>query len=117
MSGNNHYKGWQQLLNKRPKRVIFFMIAILLLGIVLIFIRRSNSGPGHAEPIEKLIESFDTTDIHRKGSIDYMGEFYDVIQLEGETKRILQKDTLTREDSLFLKEVNKKLNRMLDEKN
>lgn len=103
-------------LHKNRKYIISLMMIVMLFGIIGIFIRRLKNPETRSETLDKVIDTIDSTKIMDQNPLNSISEFYDLMQLEAETKEILKKDTLTSKDSLFLLEVNKKLNHILHEK-
>lgn len=122
MSEKKHFKkmenamsGVGRYIKGHPRPVLIIMLIIMFLGIVGLFIRRANSGQTPSQALDGIVLPIDT--VMENGAFMDISELYEVMQLESETRRILKKDSLTHDDSLFLEKVNEKLNSLLNEKN
>ena len=103
---------------KNPKKVIIIMLLIMGLGIgwLIVKIYRSEKKESKESMVEKIMHPIDTAHFFKESPTDKIFQLQEVMRLESKTKSILKKDTLSREDSIFLLEVNQKLNNILNEK-
>lgn len=102
-------------LSKSPRTTIVIMFILLLLGLVLIFVNRSKNreDPGmEAITIDQILDVTDSIEINYG-----FGDLIEVLSLEKQLKEVMSKDSLTSKDSLFIKSLDQKLNKMIDEKN
>lgn len=122
---------FREAATNNPKIILSAMMLILLAGLIMIFVKRSmikEAGGEGFDKVSKIARTIDD-DVVNSDSIfnqksfmndaanvmqmnKHLNEVEEILQLEGEVKRILEKEVLTREDSLFLKEVSKKLTKL-----
>lgn len=115
-------KEYSNLLDKgrkNPKKVILAMSVLMFCGIIWLFVKISNpeKNSSRKDPVEGFMQAVDTTDLLKENTADRFYQLQEVMRLESRTKSILKKDSLTKQDSIFLIEVNEKLNNILNEKN
>lgn len=103
-------------VQRSPKRTIAIMAGLFIAGIVSIFIRKSHVDQGRSKVINGVTTNIGLPDTVGDGFFSGLMEIKEVLDLEKKFVETLAKDTLTREDSLFILDLNKKLNRMLYEK-
>ena len=103
---------------KNPKKVIIIMLLIMGLGIgwLIVKIYQSEKKEPKESMVEKIMHPIDTTQFFKESPADKMFQLQEVMRLESKTKSILKKDTLSKEDSIFLLQVDQKLNNILNEK-
>ena len=103
---------------KNPKKVIIIMLLIMGLGIgwLIVKIYLSEKKEPKESMVEKIMHPIDTTQFFKESPADKMFQLQEVMRLESKTKSILKKDTLSKEDSIFLLQVDQKLNNILNEK-
>lgn len=95
------------------------MLVLMLCGIVWLFVKKFNPDNNSSlkDPVGDFMQAMDTTALLKENTADRFYQLQEVMRLESRTKSILKKDTLTEQDSIFLLEVNEKLNNILNEKN
>ena len=103
-------------VQKSPKRTIAIMAGLFIAGIVSIFIRKTHMNQGRSEVIKEVTTNIELPDPMGDGFFSGLMEIKEILDLENKFEEIVAKDTLTKEDSLFILDLNKKLNRMLYEK-
>lgn len=101
---------------QNPKKVIAGMAIIMVTSIAYLITKNILSPKTHGESIERIIESIPSKDSLKMLANPLIGNFMEVLELEKELKKLVQKDSLTKEDSLFILNLDNQLNNMMNEK-
>lgn len=107
------------IIKYRPKQTLSVMILILFLGVIFIFAKKMTNKKRRwdiVKSIDKLDSGFTKLDTGSIKSNHSLMDIYSILQIEGKFNEVINKDSLTKEDSLFLKRLNNQLNKMIDEK-
>lgn len=120
---------FREAATNNPKIILSGMMLILLAGLIMIFVKRSTiKETGGFNKVSKIARTLDDSVVRSDSAFTqktfmndaanvmqmnkHLNEVEEILQMEGEVKRILEKEVMTREDSLFLKEVSKKLTKL-----
>lgn len=96
-----------------PKHFIIAMIVTICFGIVYL-LSTKNIRQSKEKKIDEIFNMSlpDTTEFTNPTlGFEHLGE---ILELERELNNIMKKDKLTKEDSIFMRELNNKLNKMIE---
>ena len=127
MSKRNHFKRFQELYSdirvktilykqKHPDKVIAGMFLILLLSVAVLLMSKISHKDTYAGSIHSFSNKIQVPkDSLKRPSKPIASEIMDILSIYGRT-RAINPDSITTKDSLLLKEIDKDLNKILDEK-
>lgn len=128
MSKRNHFERLQELYSeirvktvlykqKHPDKVIAGMFLILLLSVAVLLISKISHKNTYAGSIHSISNKIQIPkDSLKRPGKPIASEMMDILSIYGKA-RTINPDSITTKDSLLLKEINKDLNEILDEKN
>lgn len=106
----NQLESW---MNRNPRKSIGGMFAILVLGLVFVLLRRSTNTQDRTDTITDFADAFYDSATYRFEPVPSISDYTDLLKEEDRINEILKKDTLSHEDSLYLKSINEKLNKII----
>ncbi len=102
---------------KHPDKVIAGMFLILLLSVAVLLMSKINHKDTYAGSIHSISNKMQVPkDSLKRPGKPIASEMMDIISIYGKA-RTINPDSITTRDSLLLKEIDKDLNKILDEKN
>ncbi|MBT28361.1 MAG: hypothetical protein CMO01_01780 [Thalassobius sp.] len=101
---------------KNPKRTVLIMLAILVIGVGFIIIKRAmiKEDTTRMEFVEEIMDSIPEPDSSVMFNAPSFQDFQEIREMEAKLNAIMKKDKLTKEDSLFMLQLNEKLNKMMN---
>ncbi len=106
----NQLESW---MNRNPRRSIGGMFAILVIGLVFVLVRRSTNTQDRTDTITDFADAFYDSATYRFEPVPSISDYTDLLKEEDRINELLKKDTLSHEDSLYLKSINEKLNKII----
>ncbi len=108
-------KSVDQALSANPKWFLLIILLIVFLGTIYTLINRSNVTISRTENIESIIPQLPLSDSTFLKNSPGITDLYDILRMESNLERIMEKDSLSKQDSIFIIGLNKKLNNMINE--
>lgn len=112
--------GFRKNIKNKPRnraRAIWAAMALAMAAAFVLALARRQHPPAPMPPIGdtvgKAIKGAMKADSAKAPSL---ADIFELAGLEARFERVMRKDTLSKADSAFIMEVDRKLNRMLDEK-
>ena len=111
MCPKKHFSQIKEKIDRHPKTILITMFFVLLLGVVLIFVRRYHRTP----PKNGFHNVYHSVKKDNYAPLKGYKDLFEIMEMKEEFNNLISKDSLTAEDSTQLKLIDKKLNEMLYE--